>query len=139
MTSPTQAITIKEPYDLRTTLATMKAARSGDGLMRIWDQDIEAVKKAIAIIEAIRALNGPRVDAGQEADEAGRGTPPLPLPPDADPTSHKGTSPSGSLRDRVAASPTQAQIEAAAKASYEANYNDFPWESLWMTTKGITG
>ncbi len=56
MTSPTQAITIKEPYDLRTTLATMKAARSGDGLMRIWDRDIRAVEEAIATIEAIRAM-----------------------------------------------------------------------------------
>lgn len=59
MTGP--MITIKEPYDLRITLATMKSAKAKDCYMCIWDSDIKAVEDAIAVIEAIRAI-------GQEGD-----------------------------------------------------------------------
>lgn len=47
-------ITIKEPFDLRTTLATMKTAKEKGVNMCIWDRDIKAVEDAIAVIDAIR-------------------------------------------------------------------------------------
>lgn len=47
---------IREPNDLRTTLATMKSAKRQGVNMNIWDRDIEAVENAIAVIEAIRAV-----------------------------------------------------------------------------------
>lgn len=49
-------VTVKEPHDLRGTLATMRSAKESGGLMMIWDCDIKAVEDAIATIEAIRKL-----------------------------------------------------------------------------------
>jgi len=51
---PATDITIKEPFDLRTTLATMKHAKEAGIKLRVWDRDIKAVEDAIATIEAIR-------------------------------------------------------------------------------------
>lgn len=48
-------ITIKEPFDLRALLATMKSAKEKGVNMNIWDRDIKAVEDAIAVIQAIRA------------------------------------------------------------------------------------
>jgi hypothetical protein len=53
---PEVSITVKEPHNLRTTLATMKSAKEKGIGMNIWDQDIKAVEDAIATIEAIRNL-----------------------------------------------------------------------------------
>ena len=50
------SITVKEPFNLRATLAKMKKADSDDGIMYVWDADIEAVEDAIKTIEAIRNL-----------------------------------------------------------------------------------
>lgn len=50
------SITVKEPFDLRTTLATMKSAKEKGVGMNIWDRDIKAVEDAIATIEAIRNI-----------------------------------------------------------------------------------
>lgn len=47
-------ITVKEPHDLRATLAAMKCARCAETPMRIWERDIKAVEDAIATIDAIR-------------------------------------------------------------------------------------
>lgn len=51
-------VAVKAPHQLRATLATMKSAKEKDGLMSIWDRDIEAVEEAIATIEAIRNQSG---------------------------------------------------------------------------------
>ena len=51
------SITVKAPFDLQATLATMKSAKEKDGLMNIWDRDIKAVEDAIETIEAIRRIN----------------------------------------------------------------------------------
>mgnify|MGYP001576703436 CR=1 FL=1 len=48
------SVAVKEPHDLRATLATMKSAKEKGVGMNIWDRDIKAVESAIAIIEAIR-------------------------------------------------------------------------------------
>lgn len=53
------AVTVKEPHDLRTTLAVMKSAKEKGELMSVWDRDIKAVEDAIATIESIR--NHPRI------------------------------------------------------------------------------
>ena len=50
------SIIVKEPFDLRTVLATMKKAIEQDVGMIIWPRDIKAVEDAIATIEAIRNL-----------------------------------------------------------------------------------
>lgn len=49
-------ITIKEPFELRALLATMKSAKEQGVHMAIWERDIKAVEDAIAVIQAIRAL-----------------------------------------------------------------------------------
>lgn len=59
-------IDIKEPNDLRVTLATMKSAKRQGVNMNIWDRDIEAVEQAIAMIEAMRQYYPSRV--GERAD-----------------------------------------------------------------------
>lgn len=51
----TQGITIKAPFDLRATLATMKSAKAKGVNMAIWDKDIKAVEDAIELIEKMRA------------------------------------------------------------------------------------
>ena len=48
--------TIKEPFDLRALLATMKSAKQQGVPMAIWDRDIKTVEDAIAVIQAIRGL-----------------------------------------------------------------------------------
>ena len=48
-------ITIKEPFDLRALLATMRSAKNQRVNMSILDRDIKAVEEAIAVFEAIRA------------------------------------------------------------------------------------
>ena len=48
-------ITIKEPFELRALLATMKSAHGKRVNMNIWERDIKAVEDAIALIEALRA------------------------------------------------------------------------------------
>lgn len=50
------SITVKSPFELKSTLATMKCARKKNSLMCIWDSDIKAVEDAIEIIEAIRDM-----------------------------------------------------------------------------------
>lgn len=50
---------IKEPNDLRATLATMKSAKRQGVNMNVWDRDIEAVENAIAVIEEIRSTQRP--------------------------------------------------------------------------------
>lgn len=47
-------ITVKEPHDLRATLAAMKSAKEKGQNMNVWERDIKAVEDAIATIEAIR-------------------------------------------------------------------------------------
>lgn len=47
--------TVKEPFDLRMTLATMKSAKEKGVDFIVFDRDIKAVEDALAIIEAIRA------------------------------------------------------------------------------------
>jgi hypothetical protein len=46
---------IPQTYRLKTTLATMKTAKSKNINMCIWQSDIEAVEEALAFIEAMRA------------------------------------------------------------------------------------
>lgn len=53
-------ITLKAPFDLRATLATMKSAHAEDGNMNVWEKDIKAVEAAIATIEALRAIPAER-------------------------------------------------------------------------------
>lgn len=50
------SIVIKEPFDLRQLLATMKSAHEKRIAMSVWERDIKAVENAIATIEAIRNL-----------------------------------------------------------------------------------
>lgn len=48
--------TVKEPHDLKSTLATMRSAKEKGVGMSIWDRDIKAVEDAIETIEAVRSL-----------------------------------------------------------------------------------
>lgn len=50
------SVIIKEPFDLRALLATMKSAKEQRVNMCIWDRDIKTVEDAIETIEAIRAV-----------------------------------------------------------------------------------
>jgi len=49
-------IIFREPFDLRATLAKMKAAKEQGVNMNVWDGDIKAVDDAIALIESVMAL-----------------------------------------------------------------------------------
>jgi hypothetical protein len=51
--------TIKEPFELRALLATMKSAKKQGVHMAIWDRDIKAVEDAIAVIQEIRSSPQP--------------------------------------------------------------------------------
>lgn len=51
----TYGISIKAPFDLRATLATMKSAKEKGVNMAIWDRDIKAVEDAVELIERLRA------------------------------------------------------------------------------------
>lgn len=57
----TQGITIKAPFDLKATLATMKSAKAQGVHMAIWEKDIKAVEDAIELIEKIRATGEVRL------------------------------------------------------------------------------
>jgi hypothetical protein len=50
------SVEVKEPFDLRALLSTMKLAKSQGVGMAIWDKDIRAVEDAIRVIEAIRSV-----------------------------------------------------------------------------------
>lgn len=49
-------IDIREPFELRALLATMKSAKEKGVLMCVWDRDIKAVEDAIAVFDGIRAI-----------------------------------------------------------------------------------